>query len=128
MIMVLIRRPHRTFTRLPGTLCRFLDREALLIEQLQLVFHLFAAHLGIPDRGLNGRHTAFNDMSRVIGHLFQVPAGCALNAQNRDYEYAMSALLLARWSQRRTHIPAQDLLLSSRVCCVLDASVKLLHT
>src|SRR5216683_4063110 len=52
---------------------RFLDREMLPPQQLQLLFHMLAAHLGVPDRRLNDRHPTFGDMPQVIGHLFQAP-------------------------------------------------------
>src|SRR5260370_40708293 len=38
---------------------RFLDREMLPPQQLQLLFHMLAAHLGVPDRRLNDRHPTF---------------------------------------------------------------------
>jgi hypothetical protein len=43
-------------------------------EQFQLLFHMLVAHLGVPDRRLNGRHPAFGNMPQVRGHLFQAPA------------------------------------------------------
>ncbi len=42
---------------------RFPDREMLPPQQLELLFHMLAAHLRVPDRGLNGRHPTFGNMS-----------------------------------------------------------------
>ena len=50
-------------------------------QQLELFFHLLAAHLGVPDRGLNGRHPAFRDMPQIIGHLFQAPTSLACSVR-----------------------------------------------
>jgi len=52
------------------------NRERLLSKQLQFLSDVFTAHLRIADRGLNGWHAAFGNMSQVIGDLFQAPARC----------------------------------------------------
>src|SRR5260370_21778061 len=53
-----------------------LVRSVLSSEQLQLFFHVLAAHLRVSDRGLNGWHPAFGDVPQLILHLFQTPACC----------------------------------------------------
>ncbi len=54
----------------------FPDREMLPPQQLELLFHMLAAHLRVPNSRLNGWHPAFGNMPQVIGHLFQAPACC----------------------------------------------------
>jgi hypothetical protein len=56
---------------------RLPDREVLPQEQLQLLFHVLAAHLRVPDGGLACWHPAFGEMSEIIDHLFQAPADLA---------------------------------------------------
>src|SRR5204863_7628451 len=55
---------------------RFPDRKMLPPEQLELLFHMLAAHLCVPDSRLNGWHPAFGNMPQVIGYFFQAPACC----------------------------------------------------